>query len=184
MDGVDSLGTNPFAVLTFIVAPAVLTNASSILGMQTSNRFARAVDRARALAGMVEELKGSEDGELQLRMRQLDWAERRAMLLVRSLTAFYLSAGSFAGATFAALLGAIFHILDYEGARQAALGGGLVCGVLGVGGLLAGTALLVWETRRSLAILRMETEFFRGRRPRILTSPPVGTTAVKTLEGD
>ena len=29
---------NPFAVLSFIVAPAILTNASSVLIMSTSNR--------------------------------------------------------------------------------------------------------------------------------------------------
>ena len=38
--------TNPFTVLTFIAAPAVLTNASSVLALGTSNRFARVIDRA------------------------------------------------------------------------------------------------------------------------------------------
>ena len=41
---------NPFAALTFIAAPALLTNASSLLLMGTTNRLARAVDRVRALA--------------------------------------------------------------------------------------------------------------------------------------
>jgi hypothetical protein len=165
----DDLGANPFAVLTFIAAPAVLTNASTILGMQTSNRFARSIDRARALVGMVEALKGSDDPELVLRVRQLEFAERRALLLVRSLTAFYLSAGTFAGATFATLLAAIFHTSQAEMARLVALLVGLVFGMVGVSGLLAGTALLVWETRQSLAILRMETEFMRSRRLLIVT---------------
>lgn len=166
----DNFSGNPFAVLTFIVAPAVLTNAATILGMQTSNRFARAIDRARALAAMVDTLKSSDDLELALRIRQLDFAERRALLLVRSLTAFYLAAGAFAGASFASLLGAIFHLLALQVARFAALFAGLGCGMVGVGGLLVGTALLVWETRQSLAILQMETEFMRGRRHLILPS--------------
>ena len=41
----DPLITNPFAVLTFIAAPAILTNASSVMALGTSNRFARAIDR-------------------------------------------------------------------------------------------------------------------------------------------
>jgi hypothetical protein len=42
--------TNPFAVLSLIVAPAVLTNACSVLVLSTSNRLARATDRVRELA--------------------------------------------------------------------------------------------------------------------------------------
>ena len=45
---------NPFAALSLIVAPAILTNASSILAMSTSNRLARAADRARELAKQLE----------------------------------------------------------------------------------------------------------------------------------
>ena len=41
---------NPLATLSFIVAPAVLTNAASVMVMSTSNRLARAVDRARELS--------------------------------------------------------------------------------------------------------------------------------------
>jgi len=41
--------TNFFSALSLIVAPAVLTNAASVLLMSTSNRLARSVDRAREL---------------------------------------------------------------------------------------------------------------------------------------
>ena len=40
---------NPFAVLTAIVAPAILTNACSVLSLGTSNRIARVVDRTRVV---------------------------------------------------------------------------------------------------------------------------------------
>ena len=40
------LSDNPFTSLSLIAAPAVLTNASSVLALGTSNRFARAIDRA------------------------------------------------------------------------------------------------------------------------------------------
>ena len=39
--------SNPFAILTLIAAPAVLTNAASLLALGTSNRFARNIDRSR-----------------------------------------------------------------------------------------------------------------------------------------
>src|SRR5229473_6503272 len=48
---------NPFAVLTLIAAPAVFTNASSVLSLGTGNRLARVVDRTRAL---VKDLHGAE----------------------------------------------------------------------------------------------------------------------------
>ena len=37
----DGLGANPLGILTFIVAPAILTNASSVMALGTANRFAR-----------------------------------------------------------------------------------------------------------------------------------------------
>ena len=45
MSDVSPLGRSPFAVLTAIVGPAILTNASSVLCLGTSNRIARVVDR-------------------------------------------------------------------------------------------------------------------------------------------
>ena len=42
-----SLAQNPFALLSLIAAPAVLTNAASVLALSTSNRFLRASERMR-----------------------------------------------------------------------------------------------------------------------------------------
>src|SRR4051794_39036447 len=95
---------NPFAVLTFIAAPAILINASSVMALGTSNRFARAIDRARLLAGQVESQTDVNSRDAETRSRQLRTTERRAQLLVRALTAFYLSVGSFAAASLASLL--------------------------------------------------------------------------------
>jgi len=44
-----SVANNPFGVLTAVVAPAILTNASSVLALGTSNRLARVVDRTRVV---------------------------------------------------------------------------------------------------------------------------------------
>src|SRR4051794_13274556 len=84
---VDQIGANPFGILTFIVAPAILTNASSVMSLGTSNRFARAIDRARALAKELQAPPAPADDAAALRVKQLVYANRRALLLGRPLPA-------------------------------------------------------------------------------------------------
>src|SRR5438105_125752 len=143
----DAWELNPFALLTFIAAPAILTNASSVMALGTSNRFARAIDRARTLSSLVEGRTGDADPETALHVRQLWYAERRLWLLVRALTAFYLSVGAFAAASLVSLLGAGSAVAGQHLLRQVSLAGALVAGAVGVGGLVCGSGLLVWETR-------------------------------------
>lgn len=174
----DSLGANPFAVLTFIAAPAILTNSSSVMALGTANRFARTIDRVRALASQVEGKDNDPDPEMALRVRQLRVAEGRALLLVRSLTAFYLSVGSFAAASLVSLLGAVFYVADQIMLHQITMGVAFCAGVAGVGGLVGGSALLVWETRLALRILHEETaHMLRQRQQRITDSAAPGRLA-------
>src|SRR5882757_5282704 len=86
---------NPFAVLTAVVAPAILTNACSILALGTSNRLARVVDRTRIVA---TELGGLESGSAyyEATQRELDGLQVRAQLLVKALRVIYASLGLFA----------------------------------------------------------------------------------------
>jgi hypothetical protein len=154
----DPLVTNPFAVLTFIAAPAIHTNASSVMALSTSNRFARTIDRARALARELEGGGSLPQRLAALRARQLGYAMRRSLLLVRALTAFYISLGAFAAASFTSLLGAVFVITQLHLPRQAAMLVAFGCGVLGIGALVGGSLILVRETRLALAILREEAE--------------------------
>jgi len=44
---------SPFAVLTFIAAPAPLTNATSVLALSTINRMLRTRDRMTELLGQI-----------------------------------------------------------------------------------------------------------------------------------
>ncbi|MBL8793001.1 MAG: DUF2721 domain-containing protein [Planctomycetia bacterium] len=157
----DPLLTNPFAVLTFVAAPAILTNASSVMALGTTNRFARAIDRARGLSTQLEKLQKDNDPLAKRRARQLEYAERRALLLVRALTAFYTSVGGFAGASFTSLLGAVFVITQHDQFRFVAMMAAFLCGLVGVSGLLSGSAILVWETRMTLAIVSEEVELLR-----------------------
>src|ERR1700749_3885152 len=47
------VAADPFSVLTIVVAPAVLTNASSVLALGTNNRLARVADRAHAVSAQL-----------------------------------------------------------------------------------------------------------------------------------
>lgn len=154
----DPISSNPFAVLTLIAAPAVLTNAAAVMSLTTSNRFARAVDRARALAKEFQTRKEAADHLTAHRFRQLTYANRRALLLVRALTAFYASLGAFAAAALTSVLGAAAVMLGAAAAAVAAELVALAAGAAGVGGLVAGSVVLVYETRLTLAIVREETQ--------------------------
>ena len=56
--------TNPLAILTFISAPAVLTNASCVLLFGTGNRYGRAIDRVHELADVLDGKVNLDEGEL------------------------------------------------------------------------------------------------------------------------
>jgi Protein of unknown function (DUF2721) len=147
--------SNPYAALSLIVAPAVLTNASSILVLSTSNRLARAVDRARALATELDTPAKAVD-LAALRLRELDSAARRAVMLLGALRLFYASIGSFAAAALtsligAALLGSSLRALPatFEILALAAEFGGVM-------GLVLGCVLLLRETR--IAVRTMTDE--------------------------
>src|SRR5262245_5631932 len=98
---------NPFAVLSLIVAPALLTNTSSVLIMSTSTRLARAVDRARELSKQLEEANDLASAEAMRRLRELAVTEQRSLMLLTALRSFYAAMGSFASATLVSLLGAV-----------------------------------------------------------------------------
>ena len=88
-------GGNPFGVLTAVVAPAILTNACSVLALGTSNRLARVVDRTRVVA---RELAAIDPAGVtyQSWAGQLAGLHVRTQLLVKALRVIYGSLGLFA----------------------------------------------------------------------------------------
>jgi hypothetical protein len=110
----DPINTNPFSLLTFIAAPAILTNASSVNALSTSNRLARSLERARAISTQIEEHEGDQDSGNEVRIKLLKFAERRTLIIVRALTCFYVAIGSFAAASLISLLGAVFVAAHQE----------------------------------------------------------------------
>jgi len=154
---------SPFAVLSLIVAPAILTNACSVLSMSTSNRLARAVDRARELAKQLEEPSGSVGGsETTRRLAELAATEQRAVMLLGALRSFYVALGAFAAATFISVVGAV--LVRISGPVVLALEfGAAATGGIAVGALVYGSMLLVRETRIAVHVLRERAAAVRAR---------------------
>ncbi len=146
---------NPFAVLTLIAAPAVFTNASSVLALGTGNRLARTVDRTRQLA---KELHANppDAEEAKLWGRQIDRLQVRAKLLVRAMSFFYTAVGAFAAASLVSVLGASLAASEFRMSFATIAGVSLVAGAVGFIGLVVGCTLLVRETRLALLTLTEE----------------------------
>ena len=164
------MDSNPFAILTFIAAPAVLTNASSLLTMSTSNRFGRNVDRARQLIKLLETNRtltvptDETRAEAALNRKLLGWMEARMALLMRALSLFYFAIGAFAAGSLTSLLGAILaSTTDHPNALEIVLSIALFTGVAGLVGLICGGWLLVRETRFALRTIREEMNFYQDR---------------------
>lgn len=168
------VAANPFTVLTLIAAPAVLTNASSVLALGTSNRFARAIDRARTLSQQLEGKRGERDPLTPLRIQQLNRTEKRAILLLHALRTFYTSLGSFAAAALVSLLGATLAASEHHIVYQITLWLALACGIVGVTGLVIGCSLLVHETRLAVLNVSEEATLLRERYKDYLVYTPKG----------
>ncbi|MBX3171484.1 MAG: DUF2721 domain-containing protein [Candidatus Eremiobacteraeota bacterium] len=148
---------SPFQILTLIVAPAVLTNSSSVLSLSTSNRFARAVDRSRALYDKLKDPEGLSQSEKAIFTKQLPIVRHRGLLLVRAMTAFYTSVGAFSATALTSLIGAGAEMYGQGLAARILTVLAVSMGCVGVLGLVSGTALLVRETWVAFKFLEMET---------------------------
>jgi hypothetical protein len=147
----------PFAALTIVVAPAILTNASSVLCLGTGNRIARVVDRSRALRGEIALLSASSDLRASY-AQQLIRLKMRANMLLRAMQCFYASIGSFAAAALVSIVGSLFASPLGETFFLITGTLGLVAGTVGVSGLVIGCTLMVSETRLAVRFLEEEAE--------------------------
>jgi hypothetical protein len=153
------LPSNPFAILTFISAPAILTNASCVLLFGTGNRYGRAIDRVHELSAMIESARDAGAAELQLRIRQLEAGEKRTSLIVRALTCFYAAVAGFVSCTLISLAGAVLVSIHIEEGVWISFAIAFVAGTIGVCSMVAGALMLVRETRYSFRILSEESKF-------------------------
>jgi len=158
--GSNLLTQNPFAVLTFIVAPAILTNATSVLAMSTINRMLRTRERMQQLYARSEE---SEKFRGAAFVEQVNRVEKQAIHLLSALRWIYTALGAFAAASLVTLLGAVAGQLGNELFMGIVVGAGLLLGVLGVAGLVGGCLNLLHATQLSLLNIREEAALIRAR---------------------
>jgi len=161
---------NPFAVLTAVVAPAILTNASSVLCLGTSNRIARVVDRTRVVAAEIGSFEAG-SSEYLVRVNQLERLQARAQLLFRALRITYASLGAFAAAALISVIGSAIAFYDLKLVFQAAAVAGLAIGAFGVTGLVSGCVLMVQETQLALQNISEEAELARIRLKHFAETP-------------
>lgn len=166
---------NPFAVLSLIVAPAILTNASSVLIMSTSNRLARGADRARELSKQLEESADLTTPEAKRRLHELSAAETRTLLLLRALRSFYVALGAFAFAAFVSLLGAVTAPIKLSAIVLPLELAGVASGLVAVAALVYGSILLFRETRIAVQVISARAATVRER---------FGTTAPREVDAD
>ena len=155
-----SFAQSPFAALSFIAAPALLTNASSVLALSTINRMLRTRDRMHELF-RESESHGSSEPESARLVQQVNRVEQQATLLLGALRAIYVALAAFASATLVTLLGA--SIAHYQEAMRALAGIGVLLGFAGVSGLVIGCVNLFRATQLSLLNIREEAGLIRMR---------------------
>jgi|KBSMisStaDraftv2_1062788.scaffolds.fasta_scaffold293841_2 hypothetical protein len=150
-----AIDTNPFVVLSYVSGPALLTNATSLLLLSTTNRFARAIDRSRHLSNLLT--KPSPERLLTIEADELRVVGRRIRLIGLAIAGFYLAAAMFALATVTSILGAVLAetlggaILDLIVTFAVLLGG------VGFAAFVTAAFALVAETRLVMGALAHES---------------------------
>lgn len=150
--------SNPFIVLSYVGGPALLTNATTLFVLSTSNRFARAVDRSRFLVDRFSE--AGDGAPLRPSFREeMPEVHRRVLLIGRALVCFYLAAACFELATLGSIAGAVLTQVAAQGATvDAFIAGAVMTGVVGFCAFIGGAAMLVAESRTAVRSLSRESD--------------------------
>ncbi len=149
------VANNPFAVLTAIVAPAILTNACSVLALGTSNRLGRVVDRTRVVASDIAASAPASEGFLEW-TSQLRALEIRVHMLLRALRLFYAALGLFASSALISVAGSMAAYYGQRPLFQLGAFLAILTGGSAVVGLSAGCFTMVNETRLAVKSLGEE----------------------------
>ena len=161
--------TNPFTVLSYVSGPALLTNATALMLLSTSNRFARAVDRSRNLVAYLEGPEGTRSRADAA--RELTLVQKRIALIAGALSRFYLATSVFALATMISIAGAALG--GYLGAIafDAVIVVAVVCGLAGFTALVSGAVALIFESRLATRALALEARGAMAAIERALRPP-------------
>jgi hypothetical protein len=158
---IDTVVQNPFAVITIIAAPAILTNASSILTLSTSTRLMRCLDRINTLTGHLDRHEISKELRA-VYLEQTELSHRQARQFLGALRWIYVALGAFAIASFLALMGASTVTL-LPGKILEALGAlSLIAGGVGALGFLWSSVNLISASRIIVQILQTDNEILKA----------------------
>lgn len=155
---------NPFAILTVIGAPAILTNASSILGLNTGNRLMRCLDR---ITHLEEKLRATTPLPADLEesyFKQMELSQKQARQFLRSLKSTYTSLGAFVLACFLALLGGTSAHLGNTGVMEVLAALSLGSGAVGVLSLSHASLELFLASRITVLILKTNMDSLQVHR--------------------
>jgi hypothetical protein len=150
---------SPFTVLTFIAAPALLTNATSVLAMSTTTRMLRTRDSMGQLLRRSEGHNLTAEAAQQM-VNQVNRTEKQAGLLLRALVAIYSALGCFAGATLVTLIGAALAEFGFKPWLAYV---GVALGGLGVAFVVVGSVRLFRATQLSILNIHEEAQLIRDR---------------------
>ncbi len=148
------LTENPFTVLSYVSGPALLTNATGLMLLSTSNRFARSVDRSRELVTYLESKGGarSKAGAAE----ELVSSQQRVRLIGRALSRFYLAASMFTLATMSSVAGGVLGTYIGGLAFEIAIAFAALSGAIGFINLVSGSLALMLESRIATRALELE----------------------------
>jgi hypothetical protein len=156
--------SSPFALLSLVAAPAVLTNAAAILALSTSNRFVLTSERMRGFAAELQRPETSPDVRAFL-LGQMNRTQQQAVLLLGALAGAYVAAGSFTAATLISIVGAA--VAPHAPRVQVALAVlALAVGLLGAGAFVLACQRLLAATRSSIVNMSEEAGFVTTRTAR------------------
>jgi hypothetical protein len=150
-----AIDTNPFVVLSYVSGPALLTNATSLLLLSTTNRFARAIDRSRHLTDLIAARPAGRD--LSVEEYEVPIVGRRIRLIALSIASFYLAAAMFALATVTSILGAVLAEQFGGAILDLIVGFAVFLGAVGFAAFVTGAFALVIETRLVMRALAFES---------------------------
>ena len=146
--------TNPFTVLSYVSGPALLTNSTALLLLSTSNRFGRAIDRARDLVTYLEGPEGPRGKEAAA--HELVLSQKRVRLIAQAMSRFYLATGVFAMATMTSIAGAVLNDYLWAITFNGIIAFAAASGIAGFVALVSGAISLVLESRLAVRSLKDE----------------------------
>ncbi|MBL7544076.1 MAG: hypothetical protein JNL11_09675 [Bdellovibrionaceae bacterium] len=149
---ISSVSQNPFAMITIIAAPAILTNASSILGLSTGNRLMKCLETISLLERKIIEKHNVQN--IKVFEQQLVLSHKQSRHFLRALRSSYVSLGAFAFSCFLALLGSALLLVVTVDIIEPLAAISLLVGGLGVLGLVWSSFELFLASQITVRIMK------------------------------